>query len=172
MQLRKTIELAHKCLSQAGIEHALIGGIALGSLGVNRATADLDLLIDENDYVSAKSLLLQNGFTLRSESAEVAHFSGIGYLDLLLARRPMSREMLKRAKALPPLNIKCVSAEDIIGLKIQAYKNDSRRELRDKADIQQLIELYQDQLDWNRIRQYADLFSEWTVIESLKRDKK
>ena len=57
--------------------------------------------------------------------------------------------------------------EDIIGLKIQAYKNNTHRELQDKADIQFLIES-DDKLDWERIKSYADLFNEWEVINELK----
>jgi predicted nucleotidyltransferase len=64
--------------------------------------------------------------------------------------------------------IKCVGPEDLIGLKIQAYKNDPRRELQDRADIQRLIETTPS-LDWERIKDYADLFSEWPTIEDLRR---
>lgn len=64
------------------------------------------------------------------------------------------------------LGIEVLKAEDLIGLKIQAYKNDSSRELQDKADIQKLLKL--DGLDLLRIKKYADLFNEWSVIEKLK----
>lgn len=37
------------------------------------------------------------------------------------------------------LNVKVLETHDLIGLKIQAYKNDPDRELQDKADIQFLL---------------------------------
>ena len=67
------------------------------------------------------------------------------------------------------MNIYILKAEDIIGLKIQAYKNDGSRELQDKADIQKLLAL--PNLDLDTIKKYADLFDEWSVIEKLQRVK-
>ena len=49
--------------------------------------------------------------------------------------------MLKQAYLNQELNIYILKPEDIIGLKIQAYKNDAARELQDKADIQKLLAL-------------------------------
>lgn len=55
--------------------------------------------------------------------------------------------------------------EDIIGLKIQAYKNDASRELQDKADIQKLLAW--PKINLVEVKKYADLFCEWPVIEKL-----
>ncbi len=85
----------------------------------------------------------------------------------LLANRPLSQAMLTTAPADNDLNIPCVTAEDIIGLKIQAYKNDPQRRLRDQADIQALIEENQS-LDWKKIKMYADLFDAWADIEAIR----
>ena len=167
MNLRQTLKLAHTLLSDANIDHALIGGLALATYGSTRATVDLDLLIHESDALKAKELLLKNGFTIDHESPEVIQFKGMGYVDLLLARRPISQKMLFEAHKSGPEGIKVLKPEDIIGLKIQAYKNNSKRELQDKADIQFLIES-DDKLDWERIKSYADLFDEWEVISELK----
>ena len=101
------------------------------------------------------------------QTDEVLHFEGPVRLDILLARRTVSRQMLVRAKASPVLPVKCLEAEDLIGLKIQAYCNDRRRELQDKADIQFLIHRYPN-LDWKRIKFYADAFDQWSEIEKLK----
>lgn len=54
---------------------------------------------------------------------------------------------------------------DIIGLKIQAYKNDASRELQDKADIQKLLAW--PKINLVEVKKYADLFCEWPVIEKL-----
>lgn len=73
---------------------------------------------------------------MENESAEVLQYSGIGYVDLLIARRPISKEILKLSNRGGPEGINFVRAEDLIGLKIQAYKNDKSRVFQDKADIQ------------------------------------
>lgn len=167
MDLRKTLKYVHELFLQAGIEHSLIGGLGLACYGSTRATIDLDLLINESDREKAQELLIENGFNLVNHSLEVLQFSGIGYVDLLIARRPISKEILRLSNTNGPEGINFARAEDLIGLKIQAYKNDSSREFQDKADIQFLIES-QDDLDWNLIKSYADLFDEWGVINGIK----
>ncbi|MFZ3230910.1 MAG: hypothetical protein WA160_11945 [Pseudobdellovibrio sp.] len=165
INLRKTLSDAHSVLELAGVAHALIGGFALAVYGQHRATADIDLLADGLKKELIKTELIKKGFTLKHESNEVLQFSGIGYLDVLLANRPLSLEMLKRANLNNELNIYILKAEDIIGLKIQAYKNDPSRELQDKADIQKLLSL--PNLDHEIIKKYADLFNEWSTLEKL-----
>ena len=167
MNLRATLKLAHSLLDQHNIPHALIGGLALACYGSTRATVDLDLLVREEHKDKVKALLLNNGFNLVYESEEVLQFSGIGYVDILLARRPISQKILLEANTNGPEGINFVKCEDLIGLKIQAYTNDPTRELQDKADIQFLIENVES-MDWQRIKSYADLFNQWEVINEIK----
>lgn len=167
MNLRATLKLAHTLLDQNDIPHAMIGGLALACYGSTRATLDLDLLVREEHKESVKSLFLSHGFSLVNETLEVLQFAGIGYVDILLARRPISEKILKEANTDGPEGIRFVKSEDLIGLKIQAYMNDSSRELQDKADIQFLIENVE-AMDWNRIKSYADLFDQWEVINDIK----
>ncbi len=170
MSLRKTLQAAHQALLGANIDHALIGGLALATLGINRATGDVDLLIAGEHREELKKTLVAAGFILKTESPEVLHFEGIGLLDILLANRPLSKKMIEGAKHFATVGMKCLGAEDIIGLKIQAYVNDAKREYQDKADIRSLIEKQPD-LDWKKIKMYADLFDQWDEVQNI-RDKK
>ncbi len=167
MNLRATLKLAHDLLEMNNIPHALIGGLALACYGSTRATIDLDLLVREEHKQKVKELFLANGFNITNESPEVLQFTGIGYVDILLARRPMSQKILADANPNGPEGIRFVKTEDLIGLKIQAYMNDPSRELQDKADIQFLIENV-DTIDWQRVKNYADLFDQWEVINDIK----
>ncbi len=167
MSLRHTLNLAHKALSHAEIDHALIGGLALATLGINRATGDVDLLIDGQQKDLAKKVLQDSGFILKHDSSEVLHFEGPGFLDVLLANRPLSLKMLESSKIIPSIHMKCLAAEDIIGLKIQAYINNPKREYQDKADIRSLMEK-DPNLDWEKIKVYADIFDQWTEIQKIK----
>lgn len=166
ISLRKTLYTAHKALTDAGIDHALIGGFALAYLGVNRATSDIDFIAEGDKRDIIKTSLKESGFVLTQETEEVLHFDSQGFLDILLAKRPLSQQMLKDAKVLDT-GIKCLGPEDIIGLKIQAYMNNSKRALQDKADIKALLEKNSN-LDWNRIRKYADLFNQWNEIQRIR----
>ncbi len=154
-------------LTEVQLDFALIGGLALGAHGVQRFTNDIDLLIDGAERLRLKQLLLRNGFELFAESTEVMQFSGAIALDVLCANRPISLAMLRDAKVFKGLSLKVLGAEQIIGLKIQAYCNDPKRELRDKADIAALIQANKS-LDWIKIKEYADLFNQWSVLESLR----
>jgi hypothetical protein len=121
----------------------------------------------EADKGKLINVLSKAGYRLRAETAEVLHFDGAVRLDILLARRPVAQGMLARAKPASVLPVKCTDPEDIIGLKIQAYSNDARRALQDKADIQFLLTKYPD-MDMERIKMYADLFGQWPEIQKLK----
>ena len=171
MDLRATLKFVHELLEKNSIDHSLIGGLGLACYGSTRATIDLDLLILEEDKDKIQNILNKNGFNLVNESPEVLQFSGMGYVDLLMARRPLSKEILKSSNINGPEGVKFARAEDIIGLKIQAYKNDPTREFQDKADIQFLISS-QENLDWNLIKKYADLFEEWETIDEIKQKVK
>ena len=166
MGLRDTLTTVHSCLADAGVQHALIGALGLASLGIHRATTDVDLLVDGREKEIVKKALLGNLWKLAMETDEVLHFEGRGNVDFLLAHRPLSLEMIYSAKV-GVLGMKCVSAEGIIGLKIQAYKNDPRREFQDKADIRALMEKYPE-MNWDKVKIYADLFDEWPFIDSLR----
>ncbi|MBI1860720.1 MAG: hypothetical protein HYR96_07375 [Deltaproteobacteria bacterium] len=166
MSLQKILITVHDNLERENIEHALIGGLGLASLGIQRATFDVDLLVDGKDKARISQLMTSLGWQIAMETSEVLHFSGNGRVDFLLANRPLGLEMLSLAKP-GALGIRVVGPEGIIGLKIQAYKNSPRRELQDKADILSLMEKFP-KLDWKRVKEYADLFDEWQEIERIK----
>ncbi len=166
MPLKEALLNLNQLLVDAKIDHALIGGFALAVHGINRATGDIDILIDESNKESVLVTLKANGYSLSTMTPEVLHLDGPVRLDILLARRPISREMLARAKPELLAKIKVVGAEDLIGLKIQAIANNPKRALQDKADIQALATRYPD-LDHQKIKFYADFFSMWPQIEGL-----
>jgi hypothetical protein len=165
--LRETLQKASQALGARRIAHALIGGFALASYGVFRATVDIDLIAEGEKSEEIKSALTAVGFNLVAETTEVLHFSGLGFLDILLARRPISQAMLRAAKPTGPLGLNILGVEDVIGLKIQAYANDPKRTLRDQADIQALIEK-NPALDWEKVKFYADHFQKWPEIERIR----
>jgi hypothetical protein len=87
INLRKTLNEAHSVLQLAGVAHGLIGGFALAAYGQHRATADINLLADGTKKEIIKTELVKKGFVLKYESSEVLHFTGLGFLDILLANR-------------------------------------------------------------------------------------
>lgn len=166
LKLRQTLELANKILTDAQIDFALIGGFALGAHGINRATMDIDMLVDGTHQAQVKQLFLDKKFVIRHETNELLQLGGPGLIDIIFAHRPLSMEMLRESKSGPNFQgVSVVSREGIIGLKIQAFKNDPRRTLQDKADIQMLLR--QNGINLKKVKAYADLFSAWSEIEEL-----
>jgi hypothetical protein len=167
MDLRKTLETACLLLSGAQIKFALIGGFALGAHGIHRATKDIDLLVDGSQKELAKKIFLKEGFKIIFESNEVLQMVGIGYVDIVFANRPLSLEMLLEAQngAIKFFSAPVVTCEALIGLKIQAYKNDPSRELKDKADILDLLKA--PDINRSQVKKYADLFDAWSEINDL-----
>lgn len=165
MNLRETLKRAKEGLEKEKVKYALIGGFALGAHGIHRATKDIDLLVDGKQKDRVKKVLIDAGFSIEFESNEVMQFSGPGYLDILLANRPLSLEMLGKAAPNELFDVPVIGPEGIIGLKIQAYSNDDDRRFQDLADIQELLKL--PNLNIQKIKEYAELFGKWKEIEGL-----
>lgn len=164
IQLRKTLEIANTLLSRNRINFALIGGFALSAHGIARATKDIDILVDGSFQKEVKKLFVDEGFQIFYETPEILQLNGPGYLDILFANRPLSLEMIRESK-IQLAGVPVVGKEALIGLKIQAYKNDPSRTLQDKADIQALVKTTG--VDLQKVKKYADLFGAWIEIEEL-----
>jgi hypothetical protein len=97
----------------------------------------------------------------------VLQLTGAAEIDFLLARRPISRAMIESAFYSSNLKLKVVLPEDLIGLKVQAYFNVPSRKSKDLSDIQELVDRCPD-LDWEKIKFYADHFGEWPTLQNLR----
>jgi hypothetical protein len=168
MSLKATLEIAKNIFRSEKIPFALIGGFALGAYGIAKATADVDFMADGSRHEDIVKKFKEKGFSLSFDSTEILQFCGPGHVDVLLANRPLSKAMIQNAKIDKELQVPVADAEDIIALKIQAYTNEYSRELRDKADIVDIIRIKKD-LDWQRVKNYAKLFQKEEELEDLKR---
>ena len=154
-------------LRDAGVAHALIGGVAVGLHGYARATADIDLLVDGRRRDEVLDLMTAAGFTLAVATEEVLHFTGPVPVDILLARRETTRQMLAEATPDPMAGTMLLRVEDIIGLKIQAFCNNPARKWHDQADIAALIQ-NNPTLDWARVQRYAAMFGVESLLEEIR----
>lgn len=165
--LHKVLDTVSNLLSQANIAHILIGGIAIGLRGYPRSTIDIDYLVSGEQVNHARSLLEKNGFICEVETEESLHFTGAGQIDFLIAKRPMSLQMLSNGTKLPDIPSNVALVEDLIGLKIQAYCNDSKRKWKDQADIAELIRA-NPALDWEQVINYAKIFEQEEVLNEIR----
>lgn len=162
--------------TQREVRYALIGGFALGALGVPRATMDLDFLVDRDALPAVDRIMERRRYHLRYRSENVSQFvselAPLGQVDLLHAFREVSTAMLERAREVSVFagrfGVRTLCPEDIVGLKVQALANDPGRERRDLADIESLAERFSAELDWGRIREYFALFDRLALYDEIQ----
>ena len=180
MDFKHTFEIITHSFEKENLKYAIIGGFALEAAGVTRATMDIDLLVLANDKNIIKPIMISNGYDLVFESKEVITFIGsndsLGRVDFLLAHRKYTLAMLERAQKRSVLQgrteIYVVDPEDLIGLKIQAVANDRHRFNQDMADIQMIITSKSETLNFNRIKEYFELFDKLDDYNKLLNDLK
>lgn len=171
MRLQDLLVLSHRILVQANAPHALIGAFGMSAHGYQRATNDIDFLVD-GDYRSAvEAEFARNGFTVFNSNEELVQLQGPGPIDILFARRPLSKNMLQRENLGSLIGVPVLEAEDIIGLKIQALATNPARKFKELGDIQALSQT-KFALNWERIKEYADLFGVWELLGQIKESGK
>jgi hypothetical protein len=176
MNFQSSLNKLVNFLEEEPKSYAIIGGFALGLYGVARATMDLDFLINKNRADSLKSFMRTQKCDIFHESENVIQFDdpmgAIGSVDFLYAFRQPSLEMLghsARHKVFQErFTVNVLIPEDLIGLKLQAMANDSKRTLYDADDIRRLIEANRKSLDWELLRKHFYLFQQEALFKQLK----
>ena len=149
---------------------ALIGGLALASHGVVRATRDVDFLVDADDADRLHDILLGLGYGCVHRSPDAANYlRGEDGFDVLYAHRPMARRLLSEADERQTGfgRLRVIGAEGLIAFKLQAYVNDPTR-VRDLDDLRALFKANAGQLDMDEVRRYFALFDQEDLLEALK----
>jgi hypothetical protein len=153
----------------------IIGGVAVIFHGVTRFTADVDGAIwaEELDLEDFVALLAKHDIHPRTADAIptarkyqillLTHQPSGANIDLGLAWLPFEKEALDRSKrvSLGGARLPVASVEDLVIYKAIAWRE------RDRADIQRLIELHADSINFVRVRSRVREFSE--AIEEPER---
>jgi hypothetical protein len=155
-------------LDKSGIAFGIIGGLAVFAYGGERTTFDVDFLIHGRDKAAVKHIGEMLNLKTINENSEVLQLSGPIQIDIVFANRPQAQAMLGRLRKAGQFPFPLVCPEDLIGLKIQAFAGDRSREFTDKGDILTLFRKIPD-LDFTKIKEYADMFNVWNEIEEIKR---
>lgn len=156
------------------VRYGLMGGFALGLWGVARSTVDLDILVHRDDLAKIDTIMKDLAYECKFRSENVAQYTSplgrYGEVDFLFAFREASRGMLERSVEKKifggELAIKVLLPEDLIGLKLQAIKNNPARREQDMADIKALCAV-QRELDWRLIRQYGEILDAQNLLKEI-----
>lgn len=148
---------------------ALIGGLALAAHQVVRATRDVDFLADTDDADRLHHILLALGYRCVHRSEDAANYVRDDEgLDLLYAHRPTARRLLAEASERDTAmgSLRVISAEGLIGFKLQALVNNPFR-TRDLDDIRALLRAQRGRLNMIEVRQYFALFDRKETLDEL-----
>jgi len=135
-------------LERDGVDHALVGGLAVAVWGAPRATKDIDLLVRRQDVARALEAVARVGFTLRAlpmefkDGTEVQRVNKVDAdgnlmtVDFMIADANLTAAWASRVR-LPFADgvVSVVSREMLIGMKARAARP------QDLADIQSLQDL-------------------------------
>ena len=150
---------------------ALIGGLALASHHVIRATQDVDLLVAAEDADRVDTTLVGLGYQRSYRSADAANYLRRDErVDLLYASRPIARKLLLSASARTTTfgNLKVVDVEGLIGLKLQGFINDPRR-MQDQEDIRALLRANRATINMTEVCEYFRLFDREPLLSEILR---
>jgi aminoglycoside-2''-adenylyltransferase len=129
-RLGRQLEEIIASLSKVDARFALIGGLALASHKVIRATQDIDLLTDSEKAEDIDRELVALGYQCLHRSADAGNYlRGDERVDLIYASRPAARGLLEHATSIQTAfgEVRVVSTEGLIGLKLQGLVNNPRR---------------------------------------------
>ncbi len=173
---RMAVQMAEAiaAFASCATEPALIGGLALAAHNYVRATQDIDFLVDARDSDRLHEALLSLNYRCLHRSEDAANYvRGDEGLDFLYARRDISRALLTDAphRETPWGKLRVVSAEGLIGFKLQAFVNNPAR-VRDIDDIRQLLRNNRDMLDLEKVRGYFAMFHREGMLNELFDDAK
>ena len=168
-RLGKQIAEVTSTLNEVGAQWALIGGLALASHNVIRATQDVDLLIDLNNADAIDGELLKLGYQCLHRSDNAGNYQrGDERVDFLYASRPIARRLLAGAQVLTTSLgvLRVISMEGLIGFKLQGLVNDPRR-TQDLEDIRALLRVNRNKLNLTEVREYFHLFNREALLDEL-----
>ena len=162
------------------IEYGLVGGLALGILGIDRATSDIDFLVQNSDKDLVRKIMLDLKYESIFHSINFSLFQSplkaLGEIDFIHPDTNTISEILSRKVNYSIFNdkiqINVVKADDLIILKLQAIKLDQTRKQKDESDIISLISIYYNEIDKDKLIKFGKkLNMENYILDLWKRIK-
>ncbi len=149
-------------MQNKNIPYAIIGAVAMGFWGVRRDTMDIDFLVRSIDREKITAIMKGFGYDRAVSSKFADQFvhliQAMGSVDFLYTKKEKGIiESSTTFRGLDGEDIHVALPEDIIGMKLEGIRNNPKREMKDLADIQSIVELLADQLDWEKIKEYCKI---------------
>jgi len=148
MDVTRLFELLRPHLEACGARWMLAGGFALAAWGSTRATADLDLIVDDRAKADLLPRLAAEGFGTLFDSEGFTNLlhpdPALGRLDLIWVEGETSRKLFAAAVERPGPGgrpTKVPKPEHLVAMKVRAIQGRATRALRDGPDLAFLLSL-------------------------------
>ena len=173
-------------LEEAGVEYAVVGSLASGAHGEARATMDIDLvarltrsvlprlakLLGDEFYfdveTAEEALRLGRSFNILSKS-EVLKFDFFPASSDAFGAAQLARKQFILLPFLSDVEVPVISAEDVVLSKLRWYDQSGRSSERQWNDIDGVLKVQGDRIDWNYIETWAPRLGVADLIPKLPR---
>ena len=160
MNILDYVAKAARALERAGLDYALVGGLACVLMGVRRTTEDADFIVRVESAADAERLISE----LRREGLDVVEMEVLGALadkghftviagewrlDFKFASSALDFETLSRAVevVMAGARVRVAPLEENVAAKLLVL-----RSLKDVEDALWLMVQHRDAIDWERLR--------------------
>jgi hypothetical protein len=161
--------------NKAGISYALGGSVASGVWGQFRYTNDIDISIQlalEDvprflDVFEPRFMLSQSEIEDALESSEefrmfqLVHYEQVFKVDMFVVHDEFGKQSLERAlelEVVPGVSARCVTAEDILIMKLRWYDLGNRVSDKQWNDLVQVVDVRGAKLDRSYVLRWAEHF--------------
>jgi hypothetical protein len=146
MDVVRLLDVLRPHLEACGARWMLAGGFALAAWGSTRATADLDLIVDDASRDEVLRRIATEGFETLFDSEGFTNLlhpdPELGRLDLIWVEGETSRRLFSaaRKRSLPGGALERVPApEHLVEMKVKAIRSRPTRVFRDGEDLRVLL---------------------------------
>lgn len=153
-QLLETMRKAAAALRDAGVPHALTGGLAIWARGGPRTEHDVDFLVLPEDSERAQQALVEAGMRAEDPPEDwlLKAWDGDILVDLVFrpSGGPVTQEWLDRAEELEVMAIRMpvASLEDVLVTKLLSLSEQSP----DMSPALEIARSVREQIDWDAVR--------------------
>ncbi|MBF0557857.1 MAG: hypothetical protein HQL08_03650 [Nitrospirae bacterium] len=172
MEFKKILTALLLEMDRLNVPYAIVGAVAMGFWGVRRDTMDIDFLARSIDREKITAVMKGLGYdhTVSSTFADqfVHLIRDMGSVDFLYTKK--EKGIIESSRILMGLDGKAIHValpEDIIGMKLESIRNNPKREMKDWADIQSIVEVLADDLDWEKIKDYCKITGREDAYERI-----
>ncbi len=148
MNFARVLEQVTAHLSASGHRFAVVGALALHAYGITRATADLDLVVEQRAQPDLLAFLEGLGYeqlhVSKAFSSHVHRLGSLGRLDFIYVNDATAQRLFSEAldvELFPGVRVPVPRPEHLAAMKVLAMKNDPSRTFKELADLQLLLAL-------------------------------